>query len=314
MTAAPEAIEGGPNPLCPRACFFGPIPEAYLALNRALLKSSGPPAFGPAPADAAGFLRSASLEDLDRKVKILPLPDPIPAALSAEAIRGMERLRELDKLTALRGGRATDLPRPAAGRLADLIRSHAPALIDLVEQVERILAGGPLFVRAAKLDRARASSTSASENRAAANLHFDAEKSSLSEYPEPVFQFYLNAGQRERQFRILPVARETVLESVPETERMALPLGQGLDSYLANEALAVEPRLETIPVESGALVIFDGRRFAHDAGKCDVAALLEGRFEPSVESDLVLALDTVETGYHVDVYRPDLPFFEDVGA
>ena len=124
-----------------------------------------------------------------------------------------------------------------------------------------------------------------------------------------MFQFYLNAGRLERQFRILPVLRKDLLADFGASDRRSLPLEALLESYLARHPSI----FETIPIESGALAIFDGRQFAHDAGKADVEALIADRFEPSSEPDLVIALDTVETGYHQGLYRPELPFFQDSG-
>ncbi len=283
------------------------MPVNYHALNRGLLEVAPKPRTRPLPGKPADFRAAASTSELDRAVKIVPLPEAIPEDLSAAAIAGMERLRALGHLSALRGARATDLPRPEAGRLASLVRAEAPALFELVERVEGALGRGPLFVRALKLDIARASTTATSEDPGAFNLHFDAEKSSLAEYPDPVFQFYLNAGRLERQFRIFPIERGTMLAELPESERATVTLEALLDRYLDGKTAL----LETIPVESGCLAVFDGRRFAHDAGKSDIAALLGGRFEPAAEPDLVLTLDTVETGYHRGLYRPELPFFED---
>jgi len=295
--------------LRPRACFFGAIPRSYTQLNRELLALALLPSPKPAPADPTAFQAAATTLDLDRVVKVVPLTTPIPPGLSSAAILGMERLRDLGVLTALRGGRATDLPRPSGGRLAKDVRSDAPGLIELVEHIEGGLSGSHLFVRSIKLDRARVSTTAPSSDPAAANLHFDAERSSLAEYSEPVFQFYLNAGRLERQFRILPVLREDLLAGFGASDRRTIPFETLLEHYLARHP----PIFETIPIESGALAIFDGRQFAHDAGKADVEALAAGRFEPSSEPDLVIALDTVETGYHQGLYRPELPFFEDCG-
>jgi hypothetical protein len=294
----------------PRARFFGAIPENYETLNRDLLRLTALPAAEPPLPDRVAWHQAAHPWDLERAVKVLPLPEPIPRAISAFAIRGMESLRDLGVLSALRGGRRTDLARPAAGRMAREIRRHAPGLIELVEHLEAILAGSDLFVRSIKLDAARASTTAPSSDPKASNLHFDAEKSSLAEYSEPIWQFYLNAGQLERQFRILPIVREGLFAEFSDAERSTLPLRTLLERHLATH----RPVLETVPIESGALAIFDGRRFAHDAGKSDPKALARGRFEPSSEPDLVVALDTVETGYHQGLYRPERSFLEDRGV
>ncbi len=313
MIATPDAVSRAA--FSPRACFFGAPPRSYERLNRELLGLAASHSLeaAPEPGDRAGFGAAAITGELDRVVKVVKLAAPIPVGLSSSAILGMERLRDLGILMALRGDRATDLPRPRGGRFAEDVRRHAPGLIELVNYIEERLSGSHrfvrLFVRSIKLDRARASTTAPSSDPTAANLHFDAERSSLNEYPEPVFQFYLNAGQLERQFRILPVLREDLFADFTASDRRSLPFEVLLEGYLAQHP----PIFETIPVESGALAIFDGRQFAHDAGKADVESLAAGRFEPSSEPDLVIALDTIETGYHHGLYRPDLAFFEDSG-
>lgn len=306
MSADPGASR--PTAPEPRARFFGTVPTSYEGLNPWL--ATEPTPAGPRPADGPSFVDAAATAGLDRAVKVVQLPVTLPGALLDEALLGMERLRDRGALSALRGGRATDLPRPVAAETAEQARVEAPALVDLVAEVEAVLAGGPLFVRALKLDDARASTTAPEPARTATNFHFDAEKSSLADYPDPVFQFYLNAGRLERQFRILPFDRETVLGCVGRTERAELPLEEILRRFLSEGPAPVE----TIPVASGSLAVFDGRRFAHDAGKADVDALLAGRFEPAAEPDFVIALDTAETGYHEGYYRPELPFFEDRGV
>lgn len=299
--------------LRPRARFFGEPPASYQRLNSELLAPLGAVAAGPPPLNPAEYQRLTSTDQLDREVRVVLLPEPIPPEISAKAISGMEALRAAGLLVALRGNRPTDLPRPQAGRMASQVEELAPGLVALIGHVERFLHGGALFVRAIKLDDARASTTATSSDPAASNLHFDAEKSSLSDYAEPVFQFYLNGGQLERQFRILPLARDALLASVPESDRRSLPLIEILEHYLEHRLERRPPRLETIPVPSGALAIFDGRQFAHDAGKNDIETLVSGRIEPASEPDLVIALDTIETGYHQGHYRPELPFFEDSG-
>ncbi len=99
----------------------------------------------PALRDAESFRAAASTLGLDRRIKILPLPAAIPTELSTGAIQGMVRLRDLTALTALRGGRATDLPRPAAGKgHADTLvrgRSEPATEPDLVLALDTIESG-----------------------------------------------------------------------------------------------------------------------------------------------------------------------------
>ncbi len=318
-----------------RARYFGKAPAAYAELNRQGIGDTGAAPAEPAPGSAQAFVRAATVGDLASTVRVVRLPGPARDELrskSPAALAELAELRAAGYLAALRGGRETDLARPLAAAARGFAHERCPNLRGLVEAVESVLAGGPLFVRTLKLDRARASSTDPSAELARTNLHFDAGKSCLAEYREPIFQFYLNAGLEPRQFRILPVPRPELLARVAEATGRAIPDldHDPLDRVLAEYLQRVDPveqvehaeasdngehskpeaRLEWIPVPSGYLAVFDGRTFAHDAGK---GALLGGRFEPSQEPDFVLALDTVTTGYHAGHYRPELPFFEDTG-
>ena len=309
-----------------RARYFGEAPAAYAELNRQGIGVTGAAPAEPAPGSAQAFVRAATGGDLASTVRVVRLPAPARDELrskSPAALAELEELRAAGYLAALRGGRETDLARPLAPAARRFARERCPNLLGLVEAVESVLAGGPLFVRTLKLDRARASSTDPSAELARTNLHFDAGKSSLAEYREPIFQFYLNAGLEPRQFRILPVPRPELFTRVASaTGRVLQELDRDpLDRVLAEFLEPIAPaesresgtRLEWIPVPSGYLAVFDGRTFAHDAGKAAPTALLDSRFEPSPEPDFVLALDTVTTGYHVGHYHPELPFFEDTG-
>jgi len=261
---------------------------------------------------------ATALEDLDQVVKVLPLPIDPPAELSAGVIQEMESLREAGNLTSLRGGRPTDLPRPLPEALRSHIKSQCPHLVELLHQVEALLVGSHLFVRAVKIDAPRASSTSPDGDPCQENLHLDAYKSSLADYAEPVYQFYLNAGQQPRQFRILPVPLTEILNTLvaeghtSQEEARTTPVGKLLTTYLKTRT---EPAsIETIPIPCATLAIFDGRTFPHDAGKGDPTALAQGTFRPVQEPDLVLALDTKATGYHEGFYDPELGLLEDGGG
>jgi hypothetical protein len=78
------------------------------------------------------------------------------------------------------------------------------------------------------------------------------------------------------------------------------------------QSIYAEP-VEQIVIESGQLAIFDGRLFAHDAGKGRLRDLVAGRFVPSREPDLVITLDSKKTGFHEGMYDPSLPFLTDPG-
>jgi hypothetical protein len=97
---------------------------------------------------------------------------------------------------------------------------------------------------------------------------------------------------------------------VTSDEARTLPLEDILSRFRA----AYSVPIETIVVESGHLALFDGRTFAHDAGKGVMRRLLDGVFVPSAEADFVLALDTVKTGYHVGHYDPARSILDDPGT
>ncbi len=268
------------------------------------------------------FAETIEFDDLDQEVRILPLPSPLTPELSSGAIAEMARLRAEGHLTALRGGRLTDLPRPLPAALRQHVCETCPYLVELLRRVETGLAGTHLFVRAVKLDDARASTTAPEADIQAENLHFDAELSSLTEYDEPVYQFYANAAVQPRQFRILPLPLPRLVECLIDAGRLDAEAASEwkvrrlFDTYLDwwHETKEKESPLQVLPVPSGWLAIFDGRSFAHDAGKADMEALAAGRFQPASEPDLVLALDTVRTDYHEGYYYPELPLLDDPGV
>ena len=297
-----------------RARFYGAEPAGYRELNQALFEGETlvPP---PEPAAEPGTIAAyAGLDGLESSVKIIRCPLDLPDKTKTGSIAEMARLGRDGLLTALRGERRTDLARPLSAAASRRVLSTCPHLSTTLETVERFLAGTHLFVRAVKYDRARVSSTDPSVNRSREHLHFDAELSSLEQYDEPVFQFYLNLGREPRQFRILPVPLTEMLSqliaagALDPSDRRATQIARILELY--RRQFPVE--LEIIPVESSHLAIFDGRAFAHDAGKANMAALMRGSFEPAAEDDLVLALDTTMTGHHSGLYNPTRPFLEDL--
>lgn len=307
----------------PRARYFGVASPEYAALNPTLfsVQTGSAEARSAAPAlrepwDRAAFLRAAVEDGLDRLVRVVRLPVALEPELAASAIAEMGRLREQGDLTVLRGGRPTDLPRPLPAALRAKVRAGCRGLQELLRRVESALAGSSLFVRAIKIDEARASTTQPDADRAAGHLHFDAERSGLADYSEPVFQYYANAARLPRLFRVVPVPLPEMIAGL--TRRGALASGEAetlpLSEILRRFRAAADVSPESIPVPSGCLALFNGRIFAHDAGKPDLGALVSGRFEPAVEQDLVLALDNALTGHHRGYYNPEMPFLDDPGV
>ena len=315
-----------PNRIRPRAVYYGERPpRSYVALNAPHFPRGGsdrapngeqPVAAPTADGARAVYLRHANESNLDRVVKIVPLPVCIPGRLSSGAIKDLRRLRDAGVLTALRGGRRTDLARPLRADARALVRAECPSLVALIGRVEAAIAGGDLFVRAVKFDDARASTTQADADRTKPNLHFDAEQSSLAEYGDAVYQFYANVARLPRQFRVLPMPRPEMIDQLlgagllSREEACRLPLAAILSRFRA----AFPVPIETIVVESGQLALFDGRTFAHDAGKGAMRRLAQGTFVPSAEPDLVLALDAAKTGYHEGYYEPSRSILDDPGT
>lgn len=301
----------------PKARYVGIEPNlAYYRINRQLKFPRFLGGISELVADEGPteFHRRASVVGTKFFVKVVQLPVTIPSGLSAAAIQEVEMLRASGVLTELRGGRFTDIARPVRREVRNIIRMTSRNLITLIEQVERAIIGSDLFLRAIKFEEARRSTTSVDSDLLSENLHYDAELSSLAEYPGPVYQFYLNVGTEPRQMRILPLTlRELsrfLVERLLLTEEatQTTSLKEQLDLFRQE----VESVVEEIVVESGQMTVFNGRVFAHDAGKGRLEALIEGTFVPSTEPDLVFALDTTITGYHVDFYNPELSFMEDV--
>lgn len=316
-----------PDQLRARAVYYGDrMPPSYIALNAPHLVLASDQPFAGARSDATAasdvdrsrysYLRHANEDDLDSVVKIVPLPVCLPGRLSQGAIAELRRLREAGVLCALRGGRRTDLAHPLRADARAKIKADCPSLVDLIGRVEAAITGGDLFLRAVKLDEARASTTQADADRTKTNLHFDAERSSLAEYGAPVYQFYANVARLPRQFRLLPIPLPDMLDRLrrerllTSDEATTLPL----EDILLRFRAAFSVPIETIVVESGQLALFDGRTFAHDAGKGVMRRLLAGAFVPSAEADFVLALDTVKTGYHEGYYDPSRSMLDDPGT
>lgn len=301
-----------------RAVYVGDrVPPSYLALNAPhLTLTLDRPFAGDHADERARYLRHANADDLDSVVKVVPLPVCLSGRLSRGAMADLRRLRDAGALSALRGGRPTDLARPLRADTRAKIKAECPALVGLIGKVEAAITGGDLFVRALKLDEARASTTQADADRAKTNLHFDAERFSLDTYGEPVYQFYVNVARLPRQFRLLPIPLPRMLDQLRRArlltsdEATTLPLEEILSRFRA----AFAAPIETVVVESSHLALFDGRTFAHDAGKGVMRRLLAGAFVPSAEADFVVALDTVKTGYHVGAYDPSRSFLDDPGT
>ncbi|MDQ5824650.1 MAG: hypothetical protein M3441_10640 [Chloroflexota bacterium] len=255
-------------------------------------------------------------EDLESLVKVIPLPVHLPKALRKGAMLEMQWLRDQGVLTQLRGGRLTDLARPLSPEARSVVTGQCPRLVELIRMVEEAIAGSDLFVRALKIDEARASTTGVGADKSQTNLHFDAELTTLADYPGPIYQYFVNIALLPRQFRIVPL---------PIAEMVRLLVARQL--MPAHEQHAWTPKalvetftkhfnapLEEIIIEPGSLAIFNGRVFAHDAGKGRISALARGRFVPTSEPDFIIALDTVKTGYHEGYYFPEQSILEDEGT
>ena len=310
----------------PRAAYLGEQPSPYYArLNRAhfALPAVPPVAAGrprrlvtqPGVLDRSAFLAHANEIGLDQSVKVVPLPVCIPRWLSRVVINEMAALRQAGVLTVLRGGRRTDLARPLAPEARAHVLAHAPNVVQLVERIEAALGDGDLFLRAVKYDDARFSSTHQTDNLSGSNVHFDAQEATLGEWSGEIHQYFANVATLPRQFRILPVTLPEMLERMVADGHLS-PEGTTsvrIRTILTTfQAIYAEP-VEQIVIESGQLAIFDGRLFAHDAGKGRLRDLVAGRFVPSREPDLVITLDSKKTGFHEGMYDPSLPFLTDPG-
>jgi hypothetical protein len=315
----------------PRGVFAEPTPRTYRAINGPRFGTSLPvaPQHGETPMNPLvaskretlppprmPYVLFANEVGIENSVKVVPLPVRIPAELSAGAITEMQQLGETGVLTALRGGRRTDLPRPLPAEVREQVIEGSPHLVELITRVESAIKGSDLFIRAVKLDKARASTTQAAADVAKSNFHYDAERSSKEAYPGPVYQYYANVAQEPRQFRIVPLTYHEMGQAlqrsglITEAEIDTLPMETLLNTFMTN----FDVPIEDIVVESGRLAIFDGRTFAHDAGKAKVDELQQGRFVPTEEPDFLLALDTIKTGHHVGLYHPEMSLLDDPGT
>lgn len=316
----------------PRAIYYGTKPpDTYYDINRtrfpAIIGSKAP--FGETqlnpiltaqlakePPYPLHYILFANEDALESSVKIIPLPVRIPRSLSNRIINEMRRLQEEDVLVELRGGRKTDLIRPLRPEVKTKLRNECPNLVELITSVEDAIAGKDLYIRGIKIDEARVSTTQPDSDITKPNLHFDAERSSLQEYAEPVYQYYANIGYFPRQFRILPVPLSEMIflltqnNLLSEEEAAIVPVQTLLDRFTTHFSVPSEE----IIVESGQLAIFDGRVFAHDAGKGRIGDLKRGRFMPTKEPDLLLALDSIKIPYYQGYYFPNLSFLEDTGT
>lgn len=259
------------------------------------------------------FRMHANIEGLDKHVKILSLPLKIDWALSLAAQREMRILREKKFLSTLRGGRFTDLARPLGKEVVTEIKENCPNLEKLVSLVEEKIADTNLFVRAIKIDEARRSSTAPSDDKNQTNFHFDGGKSSVRDFPDPVFQVFVNIGALPRQFYVITTPLDEMVRQLKaqnflnDFTAQNLPLNDILKMYQDK----FDVNKEVVVVESGQMAIFDGKVFAHDAGKGLMRALKDGDFRPSNEDDFVMVLDFKERGDHETTYDPNKRIFED---
>ena len=310
----------------PRAIYLGEQPSPYYArLNAAhfQLPEETPAAAGhprrlirdPGTVDRSAFLEHANEQGLETAVKVVPLPLCTPRDLSRAVIHEMAALRQAEVLTVLRGGRRTDLARPLSGEQRAHVLARAPSIVELVERIEAALGDHDLFLRTLKYDDARYSSTHQTDNLSGANVHFDAQESSLGEWSGEIHQYFANVASLPRQFRILPVTLPEMIDRLvtdghlTRDEAMSTKVRTILTTF---QSIYAEP-VEQIVIESGQLAIFDGRLWAHDAGKGRLRDLVAGRFVPSPEPDLVITLDSKKTGFHEGMYDPSLPFLTDPG-
>ena len=259
--------------------------------------------------DSATFASSCGPEGLDERVKVLDSPLRASDELLEQAARECSALREQGRLTVMRGERGTDLLRPLSPDLAERLRAR-PALSALITQVESAIRVTGLFLRAIKFDDARASSTSKLADKLSTNLHFDAERATPRTFNGSIRQFYLNLSPTPRHFLIVPVSLGEMIDALGD--RTEEPVGHTLQRYIDRFGLQVE----VTPAAPFSLVIFDGRAFAHDAGKFTCASFEspEGPLALAPKPDLIAGLDALESNYEHTGYRPEIPFLEDLAT
>ncbi|MEA2574046.1 MAG: hypothetical protein QOH93_1344, partial [Chloroflexia bacterium] len=306
----------------PRAAYCGQaVPPSYFAVNgrkfdlpvagynarQKLHTAHKPTLLKNVRLASLAYTLFAGDDCLESLVKVIPLPVDLPKALRKGAMTEMQRLRDLGVLTELRGGRLTDLARPLSPEARRAVTEHCPSLVELVRRVEGAIAGSDLFIRALKIDEARASTTGVDTDKSKTNLHFDGELTSLAEYPGPIYQYFVNVALLPRQFRILPLPLRDMLQILLDCKLLPHDAEQACTPKAIVEAFTqhFDAPLEEIIIETGSLAVFNGRVFAHDAGKGQIGPLAWGRFVPTSEPDFIIALDTVKTGYHEGYYFPE---------
>jgi hypothetical protein len=315
----------------PRAAYCGlEVPPSYLAVNgrnfdlpeaahyghRKWHKLLNPALHRGVKRASLAYTLFAGDEDLDRLVKVIPLPVHLPRTLRKGAMMEMERLRDQGVLTQLRGGRLTDLARPLSPEVRSVVVEQCPRLVELIRRVEGAIAGSDLFIRALKIDEARASTTGVGADKSKTNLHFDAELTTLAAYPGPIYQYFVNVALLPRQFRIVPLPITEMVrllidcKLIPQGEQQERTPKTLVETFTKHFNVP----LEEIIIESGWLAVFNGRVFAHDAGKGRISALVRGEFVPAREPDFIIALDTVKTGYHKGYYFPEQSVLDDAGT
>ena len=297
-----------------KAAFFGvkPGPD-YFAINRS---------FFPNGANCKLFPGLDNPEEIDYKdglvaqlselVRIVPFPKDISRELRIAAMRDLIFLRDLEMLDVIRGGRKTDLLRPLSEKVAAKVKNDFSGLKSFIEYVESALIHTHLFIRSLKIDDARTSTTQREADIFKPNLHFDGRGRSLEEISQPEFKFFLNAATEPRHFRILPVSVGDMLDFcinqglIPAGRRNTISVRDLLVIFESH----TEIPYETIPVYPNQIAIFDGRTFAHDGGKADPDALLQGEFKPATEPDFAVELGHPLARYH-RTYNFSVPLLED---
>lgn len=252
------------------------------------------------------------LHQLSERCEVIQLPLISEKEEASAMIGEMEEIKKRFRLVALRGGRQTDLTRPLSFRVQAQLLNHCPTLVAKIQEMEKMLRGWApaLFLRAVKLDAARVSSTSPSVDLSDTNWHFDAGPTNIFDGPDSVPQFYLNLGSQPRHFRIFRATLPEMLEALANTtlgiskRNLAIwPAEQILAIYQTNTP---DAPIEEVNVPSGSLTVFDGRRFAHDAGKWQTQ-----RRNEETEADLVAALDLKSNLTNQVLCRTNLSFLED---
>lgn len=250
--------------------------------------------------------KEVNTNGINEAIKVVQTPITNPEVVNKFIIEELRELRKKGYLTALRGNRMTDLSRNVSEEISTFIKNNCHNILFLIKETEKWLGLNPdLFIRVIKFDEARFSSTSPKEDTSDQNLHFDAGKSSFFEWQSSIPQFFLNVGST-RFFRVYPVPLNEMITSAVEHTNLTL---ETIEKMPVSEILSwhqkvFKEKLKEIKVPNGAMVIFDGRRFAHDAGKWP----MEGR--RLCEPDVTLALDLKSNMYNQIQYKVNSGFLK----